>query len=110
MYALAQNFLAQILDAAAAEILSLLHLFFRGISPKIGFLFIVRCASRSRFRRCFLATAPVRDREEKQPIPLLGDRTETIAKSRCFLAPPQVLFETKNNLKGEDLRYDCYYY
>jgi hypothetical protein len=21
-----------------------------------------------------------------------------------------VLFQTKNNLKGEDLRYDCYYY
>ncbi|MEG4506198.1 hypothetical protein QUA87_21690 [Microcoleus sp. F6_C2] len=37
MYALAQNFLARILDAAAAaKILSGLHLFFTGISPKIG--------------------------------------------------------------------------
>ncbi|MEG4858498.1 hypothetical protein QUB75_12750 [Microcoleus sp. K1-B6] len=88
----------------------MLHLFFRGISPKSGIYIIVGCESAIAQNRCFIATAPVREREEKQPIPLLGDRTETIAKSRCFLAPPQVLFEKKNNLKGEDLRYDCYYY
>jgi len=65
------------LDAAAAEILSLLHQFFRGISPKIGIsIYCSLCVAIAQ-NRCFLATAPVRDREEKQPIPLLGDRTET---------------------------------
>ncbi|HSF74496.1 MAG TPA: hypothetical protein VLA84_11930 [Microcoleus sp.] len=99
------------MDAAtAAEIVSGLHLFFTGISQKIGIsIYCSLCVAIAQ-NRCFLATAPVRDREEKQPIPLLGDRTETIAKSRYFLAPPQVLFETKNNLKGEHLKYDCYYY
>ncbi|MEG4842268.1 hypothetical protein QUB24_29735 [Microcoleus sp. B9-D4] len=70
-------------------------------------MFAVR---RDRTKQVFYRRCPVRVREEKQPIPLVGDRTETIAKSRCFLAPPQVLFETKNNLKGEHLKYDCYYY
>ncbi|MEG4348303.1 hypothetical protein QUA74_00995 [Microcoleus sp. LAD1_D3] len=67
MYALAQNFLAQILDAAAAEILSLLHLFFRGITPKPGISIIVRCESAIAQNRCFFAPAPVGLREEKQP-------------------------------------------
>ncbi|UNU23878.1 hypothetical protein [Microcoleus vaginatus] len=110
MYALAQNFLAQILDAASAEILSLRHLFFRGISPKIGIsIYCSLCVAIAQ-NRCFLAAAPVRVREEKQPIALRRDRSEEIAKSSYFLAQPQVLFETKNNLNGEDLRYDCYYY
>ncbi|MEG4800935.1 hypothetical protein QUB63_21735 [Microcoleus sp. ARI1-B5] len=37
-------------------------------------------------------------------------RLFAIAKHRYFLAPAPVQFETKNNLKGEHLRYDCYYY
>jgi hypothetical protein len=68
LYALAQNFLAKILDAAAAaEILSGLHLFFRGITPKPGISIIVRCFSAIAPNRCCLAAAPVRVREEEQP-------------------------------------------
>ncbi|MBD1828580.1 hypothetical protein NDI47_22260 [Microcoleus vaginatus GB1-A2] len=66
MYALAQNFLAKIWDAvAAAEILSLLHLFLTGITPKPGISIIVRCESAIAQNRCFLAAAPVGVREEK---------------------------------------------
>ncbi|MEG4312468.1 hypothetical protein Q5687_24705 [Microcoleus sp. AT10_D2] len=68
MYALAQNFLARILDAAAAaEILSGLHLFFTGISPKIGISIY-----------CSLWVA--------------------IAQKRYFIAAGLFAFERKNNL------------
>ena len=67
-----QKFLAKIWDAAAtAEILSGLHLFFRGMTRKPGISIIVRCFSAIAQNRCFLAAAPVRVREEKQPKKLL---------------------------------------
>jgi hypothetical protein len=109
-----QNFLAKILDgAAAAETLSGLHLFFRGITPKPGISIIVRCfsaialsqvfsrrcaCSRSRGRTTWKTTyacPPQEMRSQNTGISSLGE---------------PVLFQTKNNLKGEDLRYDCYYY
>jgi len=40
----------------------------------------------------------------------LSAARDAIAKHRHFLALACALFETKNNLKGEDLRYDCYYH
>jgi hypothetical protein len=64
--------------AAAAEILSGLHLFF-GITPKPGISIIVRCESAIAQNRCFLAAAPVRVREEKQP----GKQLMLVRSKRC---------------------------
>ncbi|MEG4005083.1 hypothetical protein QUA41_03110 [Microcoleus sp. Pol11C1] len=74
------------MDAAAAEILNWLHLFFRGISPKSGISIIVRCESAIAQNRCFLAAAPVCVREEKKPISIVRQRNEAIAKYRHFIA------------------------
>jgi len=73
--------------AAAAEILSGLHLFFRGITPKPGISIIVRCFRAIAQNRCFLAAAPVRVREEKQPEkPLMLVRSKRCDRQKQIFA------------------------
>ncbi|MBE9095656.1 hypothetical protein [Tychonema sp. LEGE 07203] len=74
------------------------------LRPKPVFLLLLAIAQ----NRYFLAGTPVRGRDEKNLC--FSAATDAIAQNKYLLDRPPVNFETKNNLKGEHLRYDRYYY
>ncbi|WP_373534842.1 hypothetical protein [Microcoleus sp.] len=81
----------------------------RGIAPKPGISIIVRCNSSAIAQNSyFLAAAPFILRDEKNLC--FSAARDAIAQNKYLLDRAPVQFETKNNLKGEHLKYDCYYY
>jgi hypothetical protein len=96
-------------DAAAAEILrQAASIFLEQLRQNQVFLLFL-AVWRDRPKQMFSRSCAWRAIETKNNLFLSAAR-DAIAKHRHFLALACALFETKNNLKGEDLRYDCYYH